>query len=133
MSDQLKTLFCDSREVEFAGSKINVRNIALGDLPVLIEIIAKLFDGKTDLTNEKAIILAVTKDFGSILKIFEITTDLNADQIKKLNTGAATFILGEVVKENASFFQQHVLPRLQGLVGQMKNQKKVSGHNKSKS
>lgn len=133
MSDQLKTLFCDSREVEFAGAKIQVRNIALGDLPVLIEVISKIFEQKTNLNDKSAIAKAVAKDFDRILKLFEITTDLKIEDIKKMNIGAATFVLGEVIKENADFFQQQVLPRLTSLVDQVKKPTKVSGHNKSKS
>lgn len=133
MSDQLKTLFCDSREIEFAGSKIQVRNISLGDLPILVDAITKFFDQKVDMADTKQIMRAIMKDFGTILKIFSITTDLNEDQIKKLNVAAATYILGEVVKENADFFQQHVVPHLTNLVGAAKNKAKVSGQNKSKS
>ena len=78
---------------------------------------------------------AIVEDFDSVIKLIEITTDLNAEEIKSLNMAALALIATEVISENADFLYQHVLPAFQKVTQSLKEKQKTSttGSIKSKS
>ena len=129
---ELNDLFPTEKEIEIGKSKVKIKNIALGDIPVVAEIVGKavgLFSikGKDELVIKKDELLKfIANDFNSVVNLLSVTTDLEIDVIKKLNIAAASTILISVFKENASFFSQQVAPMI-------KEATKDLGQNKSKS
>lgn len=130
MSTSLETLFTDSKKITIGEKEIEIRNVCLGDLPVLIKIISKVFELKPNFKNKQhEIAKAVVEHFDDVLSLFLITTDLKMEDIKKLNVAAATYILGEVISENADFFTKSVVPLLANLTEKIP----TTGQSKSKS
>lgn len=115
---ELKSIFSDGRIIKVADRDIMIKSIELGQIPDLIDVgtklIALLPDGKKNISKIE-IAKAIGKDFGSITKLFEITTDLDESTIKKLNLAAATVILENIIKDNADFFLANVLPLVKGM------------------
>lgn len=128
--ENLKSIFAESRKFPIAGQEIEIKSLALGDIPVALDLVMKFFDLQKSSKNEKnkneAMLAAVQKDMPSVLKVLEVTTNLKPEDIKRLNLAAATIIIMEVVKENADFLQQNVVPAVQ------KAMEQVNGLNKSK-
>lgn len=132
MSDQLASIFSSERDYEIGGKVIKIKDVTIGDIPVFLEIVNKLAsafdtDSKTDLKVGLVISKAIANEFDSVLKILQITTDLDSETIKKLNLAAATKITNEVVKQNLDFLHLHLVPAL----GQIKES--FAGMKKSKS
>lgn len=129
---ELNDLFPTEKEIEIGKSKVKIKNIALGDIPVVAEIVGKamgLFSikGKDELVIKKDELLKfIANDFNSVINLLTVTTDLEIEVIKKLNIAAASTILISVFKENASFFSQQVAPMI-------KEATKDLGQSKSKS
>lgn len=129
---ELNDLFPTEKEIEIGKSKVKIKNIALGDIPVVAEIVGKamgLFSvkGKDELVIKKDELLKfIANDFNSVVNLLTVTTDLEIEVIKKLNIAAASTILISVFKENASFFSQQVAPMI-------KEATKDLGQSKSKS
>ena len=129
---ELSDLFPTEKEIEIGKSKVKIKNIALGDIPVVAEMVGKamgLFSikGKDELVIKKDELLKfIANDFNSVVILLSVTTDLEIDVIKKLNIAAASTILISVFKENASFFSQQVAPMI-------KEATKDLGQSKSKS
>ena len=115
---ELSDLFPTEKEIEIGKSKVKIKNIALGDIPVVAEIVGKamgLFSvkGKDELVIKKDELLKfIANDFNSVVNLLSVTTDLEIEVIKKLNIAAASTILISVFKENASFFSQQVAPMI---------------------
>lgn len=130
---ELSSIFSDGKKLKIGSREVLIKSIAVGDIPLILDIMTKFFEvapkAKADKAQYKAIITkAVANDFESVIKVLEVTTDLTNEEIKKLNIAAATLIVAEVIKDNADFFQGHVLPVLQGMAQSLN----LAGMNKSK-
>lgn len=125
---ELDSLFSNERKIKIGTEEVAIKSITLGDLPIILKLASKFMDLTSNKKQDIKLVAMkmLTEDFESVLELFEVTTDLPKDKLKKLNMAASIVILSEVVKDNADFFQQHVAPALQSLSG------KVSGTNKSK-
>lgn len=129
---ELESIFSQSKTVQIAKDKsVSIKQIELGDIPKILSVLSKVMDalgGTNKKGNLDAIVLKViSEDYQSFLSLFEATTDLNMEEIKKLNAAATAKILAEVIKENVSFLQMHVVP----IISEMKSS--LGGTTKSKS
>lgn len=130
---ELGDIFSQDKDLKIGDKTIKIKGVTLGDLPVVIKLVSKYFElvpksGKPDYKLIATKILS--DDFESVLKIFEIATDLTPIEIKKLNMGAVLLVLTHFVKDNADFFYQNVLPILSNLADLKKD---LDGTTKSKS
>lgn len=131
---ELESIFNVESELEIGKSKIKINTVGMGDIPSIVGVITKVYDILPALNDPKkrnpAILKFIKDDFESVTSLLLVTTDLTADQIKKLNPAAGALIIAKVIKENASFFAQHVAPILKEAA---ENAKKEVGSSKSKS
>lgn len=122
---ELETIFSEGKTVKIGKKDILVKNIALGDMPVLIAIFSKVADllpkKKGQELNQTAIGLAIAQNFDDFLKLFEVTTDLKAEEIKKLNIAASVQIFAKVLGENMDFLELHVKPVVKDLIAKMES------------
>lgn len=130
---ELKSIFVDSRKIKIGDKEIEIKGIQIGQIADLVEILGKLFKLNDSKGNKDKIdiALSVAKELPSVLKILSMTTDLDEDTVSKLNLGAATLIFENVVKDNADFFQRHVIPQVKGMMASF-SKEKVTGSIKSK-
>lgn len=133
---ELKTIFVEGREINVLGTKIIVKTISVGNIPVVLNLANRIFsiikDLKSDEKYNTAILKAITEDFEGVLKLIEVTTNLDKEDIPNLNISAMTIILAEVIKENSDFLSLHVMPNLQNLLQGLKKPEAKSGLTKSK-
>lgn len=118
--NQLETIFTEGREVQVSKTKsVLVKTVSLGDLPVILKAISKYFEAKSNKQikgQESSVALKmVTENYDDVLKIFEISTNLSPDEVKKLNIGAAVLLLSEIIKDNSDFLVSHVIPLAEGM------------------
>lgn len=124
---ELETIFSEGREVKIGQRVVVIKTIELGQIPVLVDIATKIYSTMGANKDQKAAITKLVKeDFESFLQLFVVTTNLDMTEIKKLNIAAATEIFSNVVKDNADFFTQNVLPLASAL------KETLTGLNKSK-
>lgn len=139
MSNELQSIFSEGKTFKLANKEILIKTISVGDIPVVLTIVNKYLEVAPHLKDEKkrkaVIIKAVSEDFDSVLKILEVTTDLSKEDIKKLNLAALASISSEVIKENADFLYQHVIPAFQSTFQNLseKQNEAKAGSTKSKS
>lgn len=109
---ELSTIFCTSRKIKIADKEIEIKQIPLGEIPVVMDIVFNIFENVSTKMKTVDFIKAVRKDFSAVLKLIEVTTNLSKEEIPKINQAAAIHILSEVVEENVDFLLMHVLPAL---------------------
>lgn len=127
----LTTIFSEGRQIEVGAKKVLIKGIELQHLPLAIAVgssVIEAFDA-----DKKKLPALITKlmseDFDKAIALMAACTDLSTEDLKKLNLGAATIILTEIISENADFLQSHVVPAFNGMAEKMK---KMSGPTKSK-
>lgn len=113
----INDLFSEAKEVELRGVKIKIKQVSLGDLPVVTEVFSKLLDQKKSI-QDNAIHL-INKDFPLVLKIIAKLTDLDESALPQLSLDAALFVLTEIAKENASFLASRLKPQIENLNKEM--------------
>ena len=132
--NELKTIFAEQKEISVGSKIIKINTIKLGDIPIITEILTKVVGllpkFQKESTQNQAILEFLTNDIESVVKFLKVTTDLDDSSIRALNLGAATLITTAVIKENASFFAQHVAPLIKEAT---KGVSKDLGSSKSKS
>jgi len=133
-TNELKTIFAEQKEISVGSKIIKINTIKLGDIPIITEILTKVVGllpkFQKESTQNQAILEFLTNDIESVVKFLKVTTDLDDASIRALNLGAATLITTAVIKENASFFAQHVAPLIKEAT---KGVSKDLGSSKSKS
>ena len=133
-TNELKTIFAEQKEISVGSKIIKINTIKLGDIPIITEILTKVVGllpkFQKESTQNQAILEFLTNDIESVVKFLKVTTDLDDSSIRALNLGAATLITTAVIKENASFFSQHVAPLIKEAT---KGVSKDLGSSKSKS
>ena len=99
--EDLKSIFVEGRTVNIGGTEILVKSFCVQDIPTAVEMAEKYVQiiGSDD-TSNMSLLKAITKEWESVKYLIEITTDLNKEDIPRLNSGAALLILREVIKEN---------------------------------
>lgn len=128
---ELATIFGIEKDLVIGEATVKIKQVELGNLATVLDIIETIFEMKSKKApGTKEILSAVTNHFDKVLKLLEVTTDLGAENVKRLNVAAATLILSEVIKENSDFFSQKVVPLLQGIAETV--QAKQPGPSKSK-
>lgn len=128
---ELSTIFTTDKVIKIGGRAIIIKQVQLGDIPVVLSFVGKIFEDKKTSLNEK-ITKLMRDDMESVNKVFGILTDLKEDEIPKLNMAAAITIFVEIVQENADFLHQHVGPEIERLTASLKIKSPV-GSTKSKS
>lgn len=130
MMSELTSIFSEPTELKIGEKIIKINTVTMGNIPKVTGVISKILNILPDIQNPKkqtaAILSFVTNDFASFTELLKVTTDLTEKEINDLNIGAGVQILARVIKENASFFAQHVAPAVQEAT-------KDLGLNKSKS
>lgn len=135
MSNELKSIFAEGREIELGGSKIQIKQIELQHLPIVVEIVSKIYDANNKVSKMKredsikSVIDTLKNDFDMAVKLMVATTNLEEKDVRRLNLGAATLILSEVIEENVDFLLKNVIPSVTGVAEKIK----TYGQNKSKS
>ena len=132
--NELDSIFNQESELIIGGKTIKINTVGMGDIPAIVGIVTKVYDMMPALQNKDkrnaAIIKFIQNDFESVNILLSVTTDLKKEEIKKLNPAAGALIIAKVIKENASFFAQHVAPILAEAA---ESAKKEVGTSKSKS
>lgn len=128
---ELESIFSQGKKIDVAKDKqVIIKQIALGDIPKILNVLSKVMDaleGNKKANLDSVVLKVIVEDYNAFLSLFEVTTDLDLEDIKKLNAGATAKILAEVIKENVSFLQMHVVPVIQDI------KKSLAGSTKSKS
>lgn len=121
--ESLESLFPVEKELQFGTRVVKIKTVELGNIPTLLKTIDPFL--KSNNRKETALNM-FQNDFESVLKLFEITTDLSTDEIKKMSLAAAMIIFNAVLKENSDFLVEKVIPHLQEMA------KSLPGLNQSK-
>lgn len=122
----LSSLFAIEKTKEICGVPVKIKQVALGDIPMLVEFVSKVM-GKDNTPVTQKIISIIQNDFKSIKILFSKLTDISEENVDRLNLEASVLIIREVIEENADFFMKNVAPQIKNLVGVM------DGMSKSKS
>ena len=121
----LESIFVESKKIKVGNAEVAIKQVALGDLPRIAQIISKFLDKKNKTTKEK-ILEIITQDFDSVIDLLKTLTDIPQEKIPNLNIAAIVSILSAIVEENAIFLLREVAPQLAEL------NKKITGLSKSK-
>lgn len=120
----LDQIYAQSREIKIGQTSIKIKQITVKHVPTIMGIVSKIMSltpkikKGDDQARIQAAIDYLASDFDSLKKVLEIGSDIAPDAIDDLNIAAATMILTEVIKENVSFFVQHVAPLLKNAVSE---------------
>lgn len=125
----LETLFAESKKINVGNTEVEIKQIALKDLPRVVGVAQKIFEGP-DVSMPVKITQLIASDFESLLELIKRLTNLDEEQINNLNLASTIMIVSEIIKENTDFLQQNVTPLLQGMGAELKKVK--TGSSKSK-
>lgn len=114
----LESLFIKSKEIEFKGVKISIKDVCMKDLPLIVPIVASLLDAKGD-TKTKVVSL-VSEKYDSVVKIIANLTDNSVEDVERLSLDAVIFIISEVIKDNVIFLKKNVMPLAEKLAKETK-------------
>lgn len=123
---ELNSLFAGSKFHDFAGKKIEIKQVTLEDLPIVVEMASKFFEKSKASTQEKLMKL-IKEDFNSIVKLISKLTDIPADQVNKISLATTVFVVQKILEDNKDFLEQAVAPLLKEAASSL------SGMSKSKS
>lgn len=114
----LSDLFSKDKELKIGETVIKIKTVTLGDIGEVASIASKLMEiaekFKKDKDHTKMILNFLATDIDSVIKLLKVTTDLKEEVIRNLNPAVSIQILSEVLKENADFFVQYVVPVIKG-------------------
>lgn len=114
----LSDLFSKDKELKIGETVIKIKTVTLGDIGEVASIASKLMEiaekFKKDKDHTKMILNFLATDIDSVIKLLKVTTDLKEEVIRNLNPAVSIQILSEVLKENADFFVQYVVPAIKG-------------------
>lgn len=108
----LDTIFAESKKITIGNKEIEIKQVAVGDLPFAVKVLSKVYDGDKKTPVISKVTKLVSEDFPLVTNIIENLTSLNNEEIKKLNLAAAAQIVIAIAKENVDFLSLH-LPSLQ--------------------
>lgn len=120
----LKTIFSTDKEITVGESKVTIKQITLGDIPLITEIVGSVLDEK----DIKAAIFKLLKEkFDDACTLITMLSSITEGEVKKLNLAAAATIISAILQENVTFLDQTLAPEIQ------KIKTLAAGLNKSKS
>lgn len=130
MSD-LSKLFSQAKKENILGAEVQIKQVELGHLPKLIELADKVMPDKK---GQKFDYMEMAKKLAAesssdVYDIIAKLTDIEREQVPKMNLGATIMVLHAIVKENADFLSQVVVPEVEKIAESMK---KLAGSDKSK-
>lgn len=126
---ELKDIFPTGSKIKLGEQEVEVKDFAVSHIPHIMEVAARV-QSHLDQTKDigKTVVKVLAEDFDGILKAVELSTDLELDFLKKLNTEALIFIASEVVEVNLDFFMKKIKPRIENLAkGLEKSTKSKAG------
>jgi hypothetical protein len=125
---ELESIFSEGRTIKLAGKDILIKTVPLGHLPKVISLLLKMkpffSQGKFDTAKFSEVII---QDFGEVMNLIAITTNLTDEEIKNLNLAATAKIAKEIIEDNTSFLENQVFPILKELKTLGKNQQQTGG------
>lgn len=125
---ELESIFSEGRKIKIADKEIIIKTVPLGQLPIVISLILKMKpffgEGKFDTAKFSELII---QDFGEVMNLIAITTNLTYEEIKKLNLAATAKIAKEIIEDNTSFLENQVFPIIKELKVLGKNQQQAGG------
>lgn len=123
---EISSLFGASKIVKIKDAEVEIKEILVGDIPKILGIMT-LFSEKKSKSNADKIKQILNENFDDCISLIESTTSLSSSDIKKLKIGVLLEILSEILKENASFFQEEVLPQFNKLTEDLGGLSKSKG------
>ena len=121
----LENVFAIGKKHKVGNMEVEIKQVALGDLPLLTEVASKFMGSKGKSTKENIMSL-IQKDFHLVKEVFSVMTDINQEDVSKLNLAASIEILTLIVEENKSFLLEALPEAMERL------SKSLSGLSKSK-
>lgn len=115
---ELETLFAEPKEVSIGKTKVKINQVSLGDIPLLVRLWSRI-NPKGNLQEEVLKLSSDKESFEDIKSAIVSLTDVEKDKVEKINIAALLLIITEVMKENASFLQIHVIPRVKEMTAAM--------------
>ena len=128
--EELNTLFAVEKTVSIFGSDVKIKQISLGDLPKVFELVEPHLKSKE--LNFKSIAAVLLKnDFDKVTALISDLTDIPKDKVPTMNMAASAEVLANILKENVSFLESHVVPVINKMAASI-NQSNLAGQPKSK-
>lgn len=122
----LNSLLAGSKFHDFAGQKIEIKQVTLEDLPMVVEIGSKFFE-KSKLSTQEKVMKLIREDFTTLVTLIAKLTNIPEDQVKKINLATTVFVIQKILEDNKDFLEQAVAPLLKEAANSL------SGMSKSKS
>lgn len=110
---QLDTLFNIENTITIGGHQVKIKQISLGDIPLLTELMSKVFDKEKKKPTKDILMDLIKQDSQKIFSVIASLTDIPAEKVPTLNLTAAVLICSEILKENADFLQQNLAPEME--------------------
>lgn len=128
--EELNTLFAVEKTVSIFGSDVKIKQISLGDLPKVFELVEPHLKSKE--LNFKSIAAVLLKnDFDKVTALISDLTDIDKEKIPTMNMAASADVLANILKENVSFLEAHVVPVIERMTESIK-ESNLAGQSKSK-
>ena len=80
----LENVFAIGKKHKVGNMEVEIKQVALGDLPLLTEVASKFMGSKGKSTKENIMSL-IQKDFHLVKDVFSVMTDINQEYVSKLN------------------------------------------------
>ena len=122
----LESVFAISKKHIIGNMEVEIKQVSLGDIPLVLEVVSKLMSGKSKNTQENVMSL-FQKDFHLVNEVFARLTSISQENVNKLNLAASIEIFTLVVEENKDFLLTTVPAAMERM------SKGLSGLTKSKS
>src|SRR5690606_6059821 len=111
----LDSIYSVSKTVKYQDAEIEIKQIYIGDIPYITKLVKLFTDTKKQDVNQK-IIKFIEEDFEIASELVSRLTNIPKENFNKVSLDAAIFIIGEIVKENADFLAQKVVPQVTSLI-----------------
>jgi hypothetical protein len=118
--NELAVIVPNPKIIELSGEKIEIKPFTFGQLPKVMELIAKLTEPASQIksfqTQELAKIFSV---FGEdIIQVLSVCLNKPVDFINNLRQDEGILLVKTFIEVNADFFTQTVLPLVKDMVEQ---------------
>lgn len=113
----LSAILSSSKEVEFKGVKIEIKQITLEHLPEIAKVADSFFSLKG--TTQQKIVKFISSDMDGVTTLISNLSNIPKEAVGRISLDALIFIISEIVTENNDFLQKSVAPRLKEMTKSM--------------
>lgn len=108
MSKELEALFTTTKEVEFNGVKIKIKEPEFQDLPKLLSIIQFLLSSEGDINTQ--VMTLIREKYDDVISIISTLTEIEKESVAKMSITAIVFITSKIISFNADLIKKNLLP-----------------------